>query len=65
MLNVCGRIVDDPLIYEDIGDSSDMIPQVPFLESYMESIQVTSFAHHAGLARQEWHSISLKLNNRF
>lgn len=41
MLNVRGRVPDDPLFYENIDDPSDLQPYVPYWERTADTIHVS------------------------
>lgn len=40
MLNLCGRIIDDPLILGDMANTSDLPIDIPYLEGKKEIIEV-------------------------
>lgn len=47
MLNMCGRIIDDEELYEDMGDRTDKNPDTPFWAKNEEIFKVRKrvFAH--------------------
>lgn len=40
MLNLCGRIIDDDELYEDMGDKTDKEAIVPYIVQEKEMFQV-------------------------
>ena len=46
MYALCGRVMDDPEIFEDMCDKSDKPQFIPFPENYLEMIRVSSQVIH-------------------
>lgn len=41
MLNICGRVIEDDELYDDMGDKTDKEAQVPFWARNVDIIQVS------------------------
>ena len=40
MLNLCGRIIDDVELYEDLNDATDKLPDVPYWTNMRQQVKV-------------------------